>query len=204
MNSPADPAAITHKDVQRDAAGNWLVNASATIRALNRSLGWQLPELGPATLNGLLLEKLETIPDARHGAAHRRLRVRGAADRRQLRSARCACASRRRASLQLLKRRRPSACGEAGDPGSSCTPSGAGPARQVLARQDRAPVARLGQLAQRAPRHGPPAAPPRSAPARRKTTSRDRQRAHAQARGQRQGQRQVGRGLADLDAARPD
>jgi Mg2+/Co2+ transporter CorB len=57
-----DPATVTHKDVNRDAAGNWLVNASATIRALNRSLGWQLPDLGPRTLNGLLLEKLETIP----------------------------------------------------------------------------------------------------------------------------------------------
>jgi Mg2+/Co2+ transporter CorB len=57
-----DPATVTHKDVQRDPAGNWLVNASATIRALNRALGWQLPELGPRTLNGLLLEKLETIP----------------------------------------------------------------------------------------------------------------------------------------------
>ena len=57
-----DPATVSHKDVNRDAAGNWLVNASATIRALNRSLGWQLPELGPRTLNGLLLEKLETIP----------------------------------------------------------------------------------------------------------------------------------------------
>ncbi len=58
----SDPATVTHKDVSRDKAGNWLVNASATIRALNRSLGWQLPELGPRTLNGLLLEKLETIP----------------------------------------------------------------------------------------------------------------------------------------------
>jgi Mg2+/Co2+ transporter CorB len=58
----SDPAAITHKDVSRDVAGNWLVNASATIRALNRSLGWQLPAVGPRTLNGLLLEKLETIP----------------------------------------------------------------------------------------------------------------------------------------------
>ncbi|HEX4376433.1 MAG TPA: CNNM domain-containing protein [Steroidobacteraceae bacterium] len=58
----SDPATVTHKDVSRDTAGNWLVNASATIRALNRSLGWQLPELGPRTLNGLLLEKLETIP----------------------------------------------------------------------------------------------------------------------------------------------
>ena len=57
-----DPTAVAHRDVSRDAAGNWLVNASATIRALNRTLGWQLPSLGPRTLNGLLLEKLETIP----------------------------------------------------------------------------------------------------------------------------------------------
>jgi Mg2+/Co2+ transporter CorB len=58
----SDPATVTHKDAHRDAAGNWLVDASATIRALNRSLGWQLPSVGPRTLNGLLLEKLETIP----------------------------------------------------------------------------------------------------------------------------------------------
>jgi Mg2+/Co2+ transporter CorB len=57
-----DPATVSHKDVYRDAAGNWLVNASASIRALNRSLGWGLPALGARTLNGLLLEKLETIP----------------------------------------------------------------------------------------------------------------------------------------------
>ncbi len=59
-----DPATVGHKDVHRDASGAWLVNGAATIRALNRSLGWQLPHLGPKTLNGLLLEKLETIPQA--------------------------------------------------------------------------------------------------------------------------------------------
>jgi Mg2+/Co2+ transporter CorB len=42
----------------------FIVNASATIRALNRSLGWQLPTGGPKTVNGLLLEHLETIPDS--------------------------------------------------------------------------------------------------------------------------------------------
>jgi len=57
-----DPATVGHKDVHRDGKGAWLVNGSATIRALNRSLGWQLPDLGPKTLNGLLLEKLENIP----------------------------------------------------------------------------------------------------------------------------------------------
>jgi Mg2+/Co2+ transporter CorB len=59
-----DPATVGHKDVHRDASGAWLVNGGASIRALNRALGWQLPDLGPKTLNGLLLEKLENIPQA--------------------------------------------------------------------------------------------------------------------------------------------
>ena len=58
-----DPATITHKHVHREAAGVFIINASATIRALNRSLGWQLPTDGPKTLNGLLVEQLETLPD---------------------------------------------------------------------------------------------------------------------------------------------
>ena len=58
-----DPASFGHKDVHRDANGAWLVNAGASLRALNRSMGWQLPDLGPKTLNGLLLEKLENIPE---------------------------------------------------------------------------------------------------------------------------------------------
>ncbi len=57
-----DPATVGHKDVHREASGAWLVNGGATIRALNRALGWQLPDLGPKTLNGLMLEKLEDIP----------------------------------------------------------------------------------------------------------------------------------------------
>ena len=57
-----DPATITHKDVHPRSPGVFIVNASATIRALNRALQWQLPTDGPKTLNGLLLEQLETIP----------------------------------------------------------------------------------------------------------------------------------------------
>ena len=57
-----DPATVTHKDVRRQPNGEWVINAGATIRALNRALGWQLPTDGPKTLNGLLLERLETIP----------------------------------------------------------------------------------------------------------------------------------------------
>jgi len=58
-----DPATVTHKDVHPEQPGVFIVNASATIRALNRALGWQLPIGGPKTVNGLLLEHLETIPD---------------------------------------------------------------------------------------------------------------------------------------------
>jgi Mg2+/Co2+ transporter CorB len=58
-----DPATITHKDVHLERPGVYIVNGSATIRALNRALGWQLPTDGPKTINGLLLEHLETIPD---------------------------------------------------------------------------------------------------------------------------------------------
>ena len=42
--------------------GVFILNASATIRALNRALQWHLPTDGPKTINGLLLERLETIP----------------------------------------------------------------------------------------------------------------------------------------------
>jgi Mg2+/Co2+ transporter CorB len=59
-----DPATITHKHVHREAPGVFIINASATIRAVNRSLGWQLPTDGPKTLNGLLVEKLETLPES--------------------------------------------------------------------------------------------------------------------------------------------
>jgi len=59
-----DPATITHKHVHRESPGVFIINAGATIRALNRSLAWQLPTSGPKTLNGLLVEQLETLPEA--------------------------------------------------------------------------------------------------------------------------------------------
>jgi Mg2+/Co2+ transporter CorB len=57
-----DPATVTHKDIHAEGSGVFIINASATIRAVNRALQWQLPTDGPKTLNGLLLERLETIP----------------------------------------------------------------------------------------------------------------------------------------------
>jgi Mg2+/Co2+ transporter CorB len=48
--------------VHREADGSYVVNGAITVRVLNRTLGWELPTEGPRTLNGLILEYLETIP----------------------------------------------------------------------------------------------------------------------------------------------
>jgi Mg2+/Co2+ transporter CorB len=58
-----DPATMMHKDVHLDSDGSFVVNASTTVRALNRSMRWNLPTDGPKTLNGLIVEFLETIPE---------------------------------------------------------------------------------------------------------------------------------------------
>ncbi|GBE45948.1 magnesium and cobalt efflux protein CorC [bacterium BMS3Bbin11] len=50
------------QDVHKQSDGSYMVNGMASIRDLNRNLGWQLPVNGPKTLNGLILEKLEDIP----------------------------------------------------------------------------------------------------------------------------------------------
>ena len=49
-------------DVVRESATSFLVDAAANIRELNRTQNWELPTEGPKTLNGLIVEQLETIP----------------------------------------------------------------------------------------------------------------------------------------------
>lgn len=51
------------EEIQAQEDGSWLIDASATIREINKQLKWQLPTKGPKTLNGLILESLETLPD---------------------------------------------------------------------------------------------------------------------------------------------
>lgn len=53
-------SAIRYVHPQPD--GSHLVDGSVNIRALNRMMNWHLPVTGPKTLNGLILEHLETIP----------------------------------------------------------------------------------------------------------------------------------------------
>ena len=57
----SDPAA-QQKDIYKETDGSYLVNGSTHVRALNRALNWRLPAAGPKTLNGLILEYLESIP----------------------------------------------------------------------------------------------------------------------------------------------
>jgi len=59
-----DPA-DEDEDVVKDGANTWLVDGTANIRELNRSQNWELPTDGPKTINGLILELLETIPAPR-------------------------------------------------------------------------------------------------------------------------------------------
>ena len=57
-----DPAAL-HREIHVEPDGAYVVSGSISIRTLNRTLGWNLPTEGPRTLNGLILEYLETIPE---------------------------------------------------------------------------------------------------------------------------------------------
>jgi len=49
-------------DVIDEGSDTFLVDAAANIRELNRSQEWELPTDGPKTINGLIIEQLETIP----------------------------------------------------------------------------------------------------------------------------------------------
>ncbi len=51
------------RTVRKLEDGNYLVDGSANIRMLNRIMGWNLPTEGARTINGLLLEQFEAIPD---------------------------------------------------------------------------------------------------------------------------------------------
>jgi len=50
-------------DIQLQDDGSYLVKGSSNIRDLNRRMLWTLPQNGPKTLNGLILQHLEAIPE---------------------------------------------------------------------------------------------------------------------------------------------
>ena len=53
-----------HHAARWDAEGHAMVDGARTLRSLNRELGLDLPVDGPKTLNGLILEHFEDIPEA--------------------------------------------------------------------------------------------------------------------------------------------
>jgi len=51
-------------DIHPQDDGTLVIDGAAYLRDVNRALGWQLPCDGPKTLNGLITEALEHIPDS--------------------------------------------------------------------------------------------------------------------------------------------
>jgi len=43
--------------------GSYHIDGAATVREINKATNWKLPLNGPKTMNGLVLEQLESIPD---------------------------------------------------------------------------------------------------------------------------------------------
>ncbi|WP_426359916.1 HlyC/CorC family transporter [Pseudocolwellia sp. HL-MZ19] len=56
------PAASEEVTLQPD--GSYLVDGSANIRDINKEMSWNFASDGPKTLNGLIIEHLEDIPEA--------------------------------------------------------------------------------------------------------------------------------------------
>ena len=50
------------EEVTLQPDGSYLVDGSASIRDVNKEMSWRLPTDGPKTLNGLIIEHLEDIP----------------------------------------------------------------------------------------------------------------------------------------------
>jgi len=58
------PGTAFSGEIQPQADGGFLVQGNVTLRDLNRRLDWNLPVTGPKTLNGLITEYLEDLPEA--------------------------------------------------------------------------------------------------------------------------------------------
>jgi Mg2+/Co2+ transporter CorB len=71
-------------DIHPESDGSYLVRGAISLRDLNRQLGWDLPTDDSRTLNGLIVEYLEDIPEPGtslmiHGYLVEILRTRGTA-----------------------------------------------------------------------------------------------------------------------------
>ena len=55
------PSASEEIDAQPD--GSYIIDGTANVRDINKEMNWHFPTDGPKTLNGLILEYLEEIPE---------------------------------------------------------------------------------------------------------------------------------------------
>ena len=53
-----------NQDIQPQEDGSFFVDGGTTLREINKQLDWKLPTEGPKTINGVILEHLEDIPEA--------------------------------------------------------------------------------------------------------------------------------------------
>jgi Mg2+/Co2+ transporter CorB len=67
--------ADAEEDIYPQRDGSFIIDGTANIREINKSLDWTLPTDGPKTLSGLILEYLESFPDANAGLAIGKYRV---------------------------------------------------------------------------------------------------------------------------------
>ncbi|QSP96282.1 HlyC/CorC family transporter [Marinobacter salinisoli] len=56
--------AATSPDIIPQEDGTYIIDGTTAVRTINKTLGWKLPTDGPKTLNGLITEALENIPEA--------------------------------------------------------------------------------------------------------------------------------------------
>ena len=52
------------EEIHPQIDGSYLIDGTVNIRDLNKEMSWSLPTSGPKTLNGLIVEHLEDIPEA--------------------------------------------------------------------------------------------------------------------------------------------
>ena len=52
------------QEITPQGDGSYIIDGSASIRDVNRALGWHLPTEDARTINGLITEEMEAIPDA--------------------------------------------------------------------------------------------------------------------------------------------
>jgi len=55
--------AETNVNIHPNDDGSYMIDGATQVRLINRTLDWELPQNGPKTLSGLIIEELETIPD---------------------------------------------------------------------------------------------------------------------------------------------